>query len=299
MGTSGVAQSIVDQQKWIDAVSDAVQPLVEKAFAETGEAGRLAKDLLSGVWLGHPLHPVLTDVPIGAWTMTSLFDLMSMIVGGDEGLDRASDLALGAGIVGAVGAAITGISDWGDTYGETRRMGMAHALANTVGLGLNLLSIWRSRQGREAREARLRPRPFFRGVTPYSGAAAFVAGELVFNLGQAINRNAWVEGPKKYTDVASLDDLTEDKMHYFEVDGKDIVVVNHDDGIHAFGGTCSHAGCPLWEGKLDGHKLTCQCHGSQFDITDGSILHGPATAPLPSYEVRKREGKLQLRERQG
>lgn len=294
MGTAGISKTIIDQQKWLDTISDQIQPLVNKAFAETGEGGRIAKDLLSGVWLGHPLHPVLTDVPIGAWTMSSIFDALSIMLGGDEALDRAADISLGVGIVGAVGAAVSGISDWGDTYQETRRMGMAHALANTVGLGLNLCSLAaRARAGKRGNRGFARALSF--SGFAVSGLAAYVAGELIYNLGQSINRNAWTEGPKKFTDVASLDELTPDKMQHFEVGGNDVIVVSHDDGVHVMGGICSHAGCPLWKGKLEGHTITCQCHGSEFDITDGSIIHGPATAPMPTYESRKYDGRLQIR----
>jgi nitrite reductase/ring-hydroxylating ferredoxin subunit/uncharacterized membrane protein len=296
MATAGIAQSIVDRQEWLDAVSDAIQPLVNKAFSETGEAGRIAKDLLTGVWLGHPLHPVITDVPIGAWTISSMFDLISMAAGNDEGLDRASDLALGTGIVAAFGAAITGITDWSDVGGAHRRMGMAHALLNVGGLGLNIWSLG-LRIGAGKRGNRGLARVLSFGGYGVSALAAFVAGELIYNLGQAINRNAWTDGPEKFTDVAPVDEVPEGRMAHFEVDEKDIVVVRHDDGIHAFGGTCSHYGCGLWEGKLEGHTVTCQCHGSQFDITDGSLIHGPATAPVPSYEVRQREGRIQVRER--
>jgi len=82
-----------------------------------------------------------------------------------------------------------------------------------------------------------------------------------------------------------------------QVAGKDIVVVQDEDGLHAFGGVCSHEGCGLWEGQLEGHVVTCQCHGSQFDITDGTIIHGPATAPVPSYDVHRDGDRLRLRER--
>jgi nitrite reductase/ring-hydroxylating ferredoxin subunit len=296
MATAGIAQSIVDKQEWLDAVSEAVQPLVNKAFSETGEAGRLAKDLLTGVWLGHPLHPVITDVPIGAWTISSILDLISMAAGNDDGLDRASDLALGTGILAAFGAAATGITDWSDVGGAHRRMGMAHALLNVAGLGLNLWSLGlRLGAGKGGKRGFARALSF--GGYGVSAASAFIAGELIYNLGQAINRNAWTSGPEKYTDVAPVDDLPDGRMAHFEVDDKDIVVVRHEDGIHAFGGTCSHYGCGLWEGELEGHTVTCQCHGSQFDITSGSLIHGPATASIPSYEARVREGRLQVRER--
>jgi nitrite reductase/ring-hydroxylating ferredoxin subunit/uncharacterized membrane protein len=295
MASAGIAQSIVDRQQWLDSVSDALQPLVNRAFSETGEAGRLAKDLLTGVWLGHPLHPVITDVPIGAWTISSVFDLISM-ASGDEGLDRASDLALGTGILAAFGAAVTGLTDWSDVGGSHRRMGMAHALLNVAGLGLNLWSLG-LRLGGGKRGKRGFARTLSFGGYGISALSAFIAGELIYNLGQAINRNAWTDGPEKYTDVVSVEDLPEGRMARFEVEDKDIVVVSHQDGVHAFGGTCSHYGCGLWEGKLEGHTVTCQCHGSQFDITDGSVIHGPATAPIPSYEARVREGRLQVRER--
>ena len=132
---------MVDRQPWLDDISDAIQPLVNSAFSNSGEAGRMVKDLLNGVWLGHPLHPVITDVPIGAWTISELLDFASAARGDDPGLDAASDIALGAGILAAVGAAVTGITDWSDTGGTHRRMGMAHALLNVGGLTLNLGSL--------------------------------------------------------------------------------------------------------------------------------------------------------------
>ena len=94
--STGIVQSFTDRQKWLDSWSDAIQPLIEKAFTSTGEPGRVTKDLLNGVWLGHPLHPALTDVPIGAWTMSQLFDLLSIATGGDDNLDMAADMTLGS-----------------------------------------------------------------------------------------------------------------------------------------------------------------------------------------------------------
>src|SRR5438105_9596392 len=89
----GLAQAVIDRQKWLDDVADAVQPLINQAFSNAGETGHTVKDFLNGVWLGHPLHPVITDVPIGAWTMTELLDLISASKGDDAGLDAASDIA--------------------------------------------------------------------------------------------------------------------------------------------------------------------------------------------------------------
>jgi len=294
MATAGLVQGIIDKQTWVDGISDAIQPVLEKAFSETGEPGRVLKDLLNGVWLGHPLHPVITDVPIGAWTVSQVFDIISLAAGDDDNLDRASDMALGMGVVAAVGAAVTGIVDWSDTYGTTRRMGMAHALLNTLALTLNVGSLGLRAGGRRNRGmARLL------SLTAYgtTAAAAFIGGELVFNLGQSVNRNAWTSGPKAFKEIGTPVDLDDAKMHHVQVAGKDIVLVQDEDDLHVFGGVCSHQGCGLWEGKLEGHVVTCQCHGSQFDITDGTIIHGPATAPVPSYEVHREGDRLRLRER--
>ena len=290
---TGIVQAIVDRQKWLDDLSDAIQPLVNDLFSSGGETGHVVKDLLNGVWLGHPLHPVITDVPVGAWTLTELLDLISAARGDDPGLDAASDISLAAGIVAALGAAVTGITDWSDVGGAQRRMGLAHGLINVVGLTLNLGSLALRASG----DARNRGASRVLSAAGYlvSATAAYVGGELVFGLGQAVNRDAWVDGPEEYTDVASVDQLRDGEMVKVELDGRPIVLLKHGDGTHAFEGTCPHFGCGLWEGKLQGHTLTCPCHGSQFNVTDGSLLHGPATAPVPSYDVRTREGRVEVR----
>ena len=291
---TGVTQAIIDRQKWLDDISDKVQPLINDIFSSGGEVGKLAKDFLNGVWLGHPLHPVITDVPVGAWTITQLLDLVSMVRGDDPGLDAASDISLGAGIVAALGAAVTGLVDWSDVGGSHRRMGMAHALLNVGGLALNVTSLALRAGGKQNRGI---ARSLSTGGYLLNAAAAYVAGELVYNLGQAVNRTAWVDGPNKFTDVASLEDLREGEMVKVDFDGRPIVLLQHEDGIHAFEGTCPHYGCGLWEGTLEDHTLTCPCHGSQFDVRDGTLIHGPATAPVPSYDVRRRTGRVQIRMR--
>src|SRR5687767_15412898 len=114
----------------IDVLAEPLSKAVRGAYEAAGPAGQHAKNALHGVWLGHPLHPVLTDVPVGAWTIAQLLDIISAARGDDDGLDRASDIALGAGILGAVGSAVTGITDWSDIGGSQRRMGLAHGLMN-------------------------------------------------------------------------------------------------------------------------------------------------------------------------
>src|SRR5205085_2726276 len=143
-------------------------------------------------------------------------------------LDMAADITLGAGIVAAMGAAVTGFTDWSDVGGSHRRMGMAHALINVAGLTLDIgsLALRTGGNGRSRGTARV----LSAGGYLLSALAAYVAGELVFNLGQAINRDAWVAGPEKFTDVASAEDLVDGQMVKFEVEGRPIVLLKHDDG---------------------------------------------------------------------
>ena len=89
------------------------------------------KDLLSGTWLGHPLHPLLTDIPIGSFTGATVLDL----VGGRRSR-WAADRLLDLGVLSALPTALAGAADWSDTYGEEMRVGVVHALANVAGVGL-------------------------------------------------------------------------------------------------------------------------------------------------------------------
>ncbi|MDQ2808303.1 MAG: Rieske 2Fe-2S domain-containing protein [Chloroflexota bacterium] len=289
----GPLERLLDRQTWLDGLADRIQPITEKLYP--GEIGRVIKDALNGVWLGHSLHSAISDVPIGAWATAEMLDLVSAQRGGDDGLDRAADLAVGMGVIGAVGAAATGVTDWSQIGGAPRRMGLAHALVNVVGLTLNLASlVVRMRGGSRGIARALSAGGFVVNV-----AAAYVGGELVYRLGQAVNRDAWVEGPEQFTDVAAAVDLIPGKMKMVEVANTAVVLLKDGDGMHAFGGICPHIGGPLWEGELDGHCVTCPWHGSQFDVRDGKLLHGPSTHPVPCFEVREREGRIQVRLEQG
>ena len=98
--------------------------------------------------------------------------------------------------------------------------------------------------------------------------------------------------PGEPTPVARTDDIPPGEMRAFQVGGEDVAVANVDGAFHAFGDTCTHAGCSLAEGDLDGTTVTCRCHGSEFDVTSGEVLAGPATEPGDSYEVRAEGGQI-------
>src|SRR5947207_6791053 len=120
------ASAIIDQQEWLEPVAAGVQKAVTGAYESAGSGGQAVKNFLHGTWLGHPLHPVLTDVPIGAWTSALFLDAF--------GLRRAADAAVGLGILGAIPTAVAGLADWSDTAGKSRKVGLMHAVVNTIGL---------------------------------------------------------------------------------------------------------------------------------------------------------------------
>src|SRR3954469_23810845 len=103
----------------------------------------VVKDVLSGTWLGHPLHPLLTDIPIGSFTSATVLDLI-----GGAAAERAADRLVDIGVAASVMTAAAGAADWSDTYGEDMRTGVVHALANVVGVGLYTVSALARRRGR-------------------------------------------------------------------------------------------------------------------------------------------------------
>ena len=131
---------VVERQTWLDKLANPVQNWLLAFFGQPGQPNRKMKDMLNGTWLGHSLHPVLTDVPLGAWSGTMLLDLV-WFSNEDEGIARGSDLSLLLGLLGATGAAVTGVTDWSDLDGTDRRVGFLHGLLNGSIAILNLASL--------------------------------------------------------------------------------------------------------------------------------------------------------------
>src|SRR5437899_1921120 len=135
---------VVEQIGEIDALDWVARPL-KKTFDRAVKPGT-AKDLFAGTWLGHPLHPVLTDIPIGAWSSSVLLDYL-----GGKRARPAADALLGIGIVSALPTAWSGLTDWTDTWGKAQRVGVAHALGNAAAIGLFTLSFRARRRGHRFR----------------------------------------------------------------------------------------------------------------------------------------------------
>jgi nitrite reductase/ring-hydroxylating ferredoxin subunit/uncharacterized membrane protein len=267
----------------LDAVSEPLQKAVRTLVPEDSEL----KDLLSGTWLGHPLHPPLTDIVIGGWTSALLLDL----VGGKRG-QEAADRLIAAGIVAAVPTAAAGLSDWAELRGGSRRVGGVHALGNTTALLLHTLSLIARRRGKRVRGVALSACGY--GVATFS---AWLGGHLSFAKGVGVNQTAFEELPGDWTVVLDAAELEEGAPTAARANGLAVVLVRKGEHVYALVDRCSHRGCSLHEGKLnDDETLTCPCHGSTFRL-DGSLVKGPATSPQPSFQVRTNEGKLEIRVR--
>src|SRR5919201_1185078 len=115
-------------QRWAGPLAERLQPLIHRAVDAPA-----VRNTLDGVWLGAPLHPALTDIPVGAWTAALMLDGASTLTG-DEALGDAADRALIVGTVAALPAAATGLNDLRDLIGEGRQVAMVHALLNVLGL---------------------------------------------------------------------------------------------------------------------------------------------------------------------
>lgn len=280
----------IDRQQWLDPVGERIQQAVHGAFESAGESGRNAKNALHGTWLGHPVHPALTDLPVGAWTVTVVCDALEEMTG-QNGFGKASDVALTVGLAGAVGAAVTGLTDWSETDQRARRVGLLHGVINigaALLFGTSLLC--RTRKNRQ----------LGRGLSSLGYllalGSAYLGGDLVFNEQVGVNHTAGGPPlPEKFVPVGSAADLGEGQMRKADVSGIPVLLARVDGQICAIHDTCSHAGGPLDEGKLEGHAVTCPWHGSTFDVRSGKVLNGPATYPQPCFEARVHDGSIEVR----
>lgn len=270
----------IEEQEVFGAVAQRLQPRVSGLF-KTGQSGQRLKNYLNGTWLGHPLHPVLTDVPIGAWTIALLFDCMSM--------DAAADTAIALGISAALASAITGIVDWSDTYGRAQRIGVAHAVLNITGTVLYTASLI-SRKKRRGFGKLLS----FMGYGVLNGGA-FLGGELVYGQQIGVNHAAAQELPSDFIAVLPDAQLSRDTLTRVDASGVAVLLVRRNEGIHALLETCSHLGGPLAEGTLEEGTVRCPWHGSRFCLETGAVVDGPATYAQPRFETRVKDGQIEVR----
>lgn len=201
----------------------------------------------------------------------------------------AADRCIEIGIGGAILAAVTGLADWSDTYGRPARIGIVHATANTVALGLYGASYFVRKRNRSAGT--------LLGIAGYGMAtiAAGLGGHLVYGEQQGVNHARVPSLPTQWVRLLPLAELMDGKPHRAKLHDRDIVLIRQEERTYALLDSCAHLGGPLSKGNVDDCSITCPWHGSRFALDDGHVLDGPATLSQPTFETRINEGYVEVR----
>ncbi len=248
-----------------------------------------ARDALHGRWLGHPLHPALVQLPIGAWTSAAVLDLRP----GQRGAARTL-VAVGLGSAGP--AALAGWVDWAELHRQQTRVGLVHATLNIAAIGLYAGSLAARLGGRE-RAGRMLG---FAGLTVVSAGGA-LGGHLSFRQASGANHAEQVPHlvPPGWHAVGELAELPVGEPVRRAVGEVPVLVVRErDDTVWVLAERCSHMAGPLSQGEIVDGCVRCPWHGSEFRLSDGWNVHGPATAPQPAFDTRVADGRVLARLRE-
>ena len=246
------------------------------------------KDLLSGTFIGHPLHPLLTDVPIGTWTSATMLD-----VAGGRDSERAAEILIAIGIAAAAPTTVTGWLDWADSEpgdDAVRRIGIVHAVSNVSALVLYAASLAARRSGNRTAGVAL-------GLAGAGalGAGGWLGGDLAYARGIGVDQTAFHSGPADWTPVLDASMLLENRPAHATLANRELVLVRRNGRIYALDDRCSHRGGALHEGELVGDCIECPLHATRFRLDDGSLERGPSTYPQPVFEARERDGRVEVR----
>jgi nitrite reductase/ring-hydroxylating ferredoxin subunit/uncharacterized membrane protein len=251
--------------RWLAAIFHPIRPI---------------QNLLNGSWLGHPVHAVVTDVPIGALTVSIVADVIGQPI--------VADVSLLIGVLAMVASAVTGAADYTEVDGTARNRATVHSVVMVVSLVLYLISLAIRSTGPADRLA-----PILIALVAYLLLAlgAAIGGDLVYLIGTHVNRHAWRGAGAKWVklDLGDLTDIPEGGPTKLKAGINELAVVREGDRILAVHAQCAHAGGPLAEGSLVGDAIECPWHGSRFRLADGHNVRGPAMYDQPAYDVRRAE----------
>lgn len=273
----------------LGTLAEAIAPVVRGALDGEGAVETPIKDALHGTWLGHSLHPIVTDIPVGAWSALAVLDVLEL--SGRREFAPGADAALVIGLAGAVASAITGWAEWSDTKDEPQRLGMAHALLNGVAVTCYLGSFALRRGG--ARRTGIAGA--FLGYA-FTSAAAYLGGELAYSYQLGVKHTVVpLEPPAQFTDLCATDAVADGATRTLEFAGVPLLVTRRGNALSAVSAVCTHRGAPLADGTIAGDCVACPWHGSRFDLATGAVVEGPATFPLARFDVRDKNGRIEAR----
>ena len=290
----------IEAAEGLDRPSYVLGKAISRTGQIVGKPGKRFANALHGQGYGHPVHPLVVAIPIGTWSLTLGLDVLSAAgVIRDPAAHRAADIALKAGSIGAVAAIATGLADWQHLNGRDRRVGLVHGTINITALGLNVLSIALRDRGQRGTGMAVSAAAY-----ALMGSSGYLGAHLIYRRGAAVDHADRSPEPRDFVAVAKFDDLVERRPRrvavWDEFARKEIgiVLVRQGERVHAMGARCAHAGGPLDQGWVVDGTIVCPWHGSQFNLETAQPVTGPSTCPQPRYEVRLRDGQVELRREQ-
>ncbi len=243
------------------------------------------RNVLTGTWLGHAFHPLLTDFAEGGWMAASFLD----VFGSREARPWAQRL-LAFGLLAAVPTTLTGLAEWADTDGEARRVGTLHAATSSAAFACYGWSYVSRRRNKHARAVAF---GLVGGVIAF--VDGYVGGHLSLALGVGVSQTAFGELPRDWVATVRPGDLAEGRLTRASVAGTDILLARRGEDVFALANRCTYRGGNLHEGQMHGDAVVCPRDGCTFRLTDGAVMQGPASVPQPSLEARVRAGLVEVR----
>lgn len=283
------AFTAIGKWKWLNDVTEKATAVVDPLY-DRFRSNPALELMHGGRWVGHSLHPALSDLPIGFWAGSLVLDALGKDTGGRGRLDASATLSA-AGLATAAATAATGVVDWSVSDGEDRKTGVFHGLLNTAAMVLHGASLAARVSGRRGTAKAL-------GAAGFAavGAAGFVGGHLVQGRALMVNRVATTgDGPNRWVQAIEEAELADGSAAGVTVDGRQVMLLRNGDDVHAIDDLCSHAGSLLSRGEVEGCTVTCPLHYSVFDARDGQIVRGPAHHPQPVLPTRVRNGWIEVR----
>ncbi|SDQ74628.1 Rieske 2Fe-2S domain-containing protein [Thermostaphylospora chromogena] len=281
----------LNMAEWLEASPAMDQPIIKLAQAvrKVIRPGTV-RDWLHGVPTGKPAHPPLTAVSIGCWLASAILDF----TGADP---RASRILVTTGLVNALPTAATGITDWSSLHREQQRVGLAHMVANIGAVAFYAGSLAMRLSGRERAGRTL-------GLAGLGAAAlgGYLGGHMAYRQAAGANHAESVTYLMQlgWHNLCELKDLPDGRPVSRRLGYIELFVLRTGDSVSVLADRCAHLAGPLHQGRIVSEKgqtcVVCPWHGSTFRVSDGEVVHGPATAPQPAFETRIRpDGTVQVR----
>ncbi|MGX1159335.1 nitrite reductase/ring-hydroxylating ferredoxin subunit [Arthrobacter sp. SLBN-100] len=284
----------LEDADWLDPLAKKVRKIVKRTVRP-----QWARDILHGVPIGHPVHPLAVQVPLGSWLSAAVLDAL-------PGNDRAASVLIGVGSASAVPAAVAGFMDWSQLHSQQQRVGLVHATANITAVSLYTASLVVRAQGQQGAGKVLAYLGL--GVVSFGG---FLGGHLSYRQAAGVNHSEDIPHrfPSGWQSLAPLEDLPDGKLHQRVVAGIPLLVFREAETVNVLSDVCSHLSGPLHEGKLKGGSavgavdgsagndepcVVCPWHGSTFSLRTGEVQAGPATSRQPRFETRVTAGLVEV-----